>query len=452
MQNRDLYKKYNKAVPRYTSYPTVPHWEINSMKENDWKEVVKKAFSTYGEDGTSLYIHLPYCESLCTYCGCNTRITINHAVEVPYIEALLKELDLYLNALDEKPIVNDIHLGGGTPTFFSPENLNKLLQGIKAKVKFTSEPEFSFEGHPANTTREHLEVLFNNGFKRLSLGIQDFDPKIQKLINRKQSFEQVKQVVEDARALNYESINFDIIYGLPQQTPESIEDTVGKVIELKPDRIAYYSYAHVPWKHKGQRAYDENDLPTDEEKRALYELGKSMLLNAGLIDIGMDHFSTPEDSLTIAHDKGELHRNFMGYTHLNGKLLIGLGVSSISDVYFGYAQNEKIVERYLEKVNNGILPLTKGHFLSKDEITTRKAVNDILCNGKTEASTISSLPFKTKTQIYKNLHELEADNLVELGGVISVKNEGLKFIRNVAASFDSKLFETQKEKMFCSSI
>ena len=298
----DLVSKYNIQAPRYTSYPTVPYWD-NTMNEAKWVQHIKNAFVKYNKEGISLYIHLPYCESLCTYCACNTRITVNHKVEVPYIESLLKEWQLYLNQFESKPLIKEIHLGGGTPTFFSPENLTHLLSSILKTVDVAKDYDFSFEGHPGNTTKAHLQALFNLGFKRVSFGIQDFDEKVQDTINRYQTFEEVDQVINDAREIGYTSINFDLVYGLPYQTVESINDTITKIISLKPERIAFYSYAHVPWLKPGQRKYSEKDLPADSYKRSLYEEGKKLFLLANYSDIGMDHFALPNDSLFDAFEK-----------------------------------------------------------------------------------------------------------------------------------------------------
>ncbi|MEZ5022848.1 MAG: radical SAM protein [Chitinophagales bacterium] len=286
MLNTELIQKYNVQGPRYTSYPTVPYW-TNNPTNDQWIDHVKKVFhSSNSEEGISLYIHLPYCESLCTFCACNKRITINHAVEKPYIEALLKEWALYLQLFDEKPIIKEIHLGGGTPTFFQPENLHLLLSTIISSSIKHDEAAYSFEAHPKNTTKAHLETLFQLGFKRLSLGIQDFDPEVQRIINRVQPFEMVEEVVNNARDIGYESINFDLIYGLPKQDIDSIKMTIELVNQLVPDRIAFYSYAHVPWiKGGGQRLFTEADLPKDAEKRELYELGKQMFEAADYVEI-----------------------------------------------------------------------------------------------------------------------------------------------------------------------
>ena len=240
----DLVSKYNIQVPRYTSYPTVPYWD-NTMNEDKWMEHIKSSFIKYNKDGISLYIHLPYCESLCTYCACNTRITVNHKVEIPYIESLLKEWQLYLQQFNGKPLIKEIHLGGGTPTFFAPQNLSYLLQSILDTVDVANDYDFSFEGHPSNTTKEHLQALYLLGFKRVSFGIQDFDDKVQDTINRYQSFEEVNTVVNDAREIGYTSINFDLVYGLPYQTIDTINQTISQIISLKLERWSCKSFAKI---------------------------------------------------------------------------------------------------------------------------------------------------------------------------------------------------------------
>src|SRR5690606_4625858 len=289
----------------------------------------------------------PFCESLCTFCGCNKRITKQHSVEDIYLNAVLKEWNLYLGLFSEKPIIKEMHLGGGTPTFFSPDNLKRLIDGIFKDAKRADDYEFSFEGHPNNTTREHLQSLYNLGFRRVSYGVQDYNETVQKAIHRIQPFENVKYVTEQAREIGYTSVGHDIIFGLPFQTLEDVERTILKTKELLPDRLAFYSYAHVPWiKGNGQRGFNEDDLPTPEIKRKQYELGKKLLAEVGYTEIGMDHFALSTDSLYQSMAEGRLHRNFMGYTASKTQAMIGLGVSSISDSLYAFSQNEKNLEAY----------------------------------------------------------------------------------------------------------
>ena len=271
-----LIRKYNQAVPRYTSYPTVPFWESNINVAN-WQKVFAEQFHLQNPaKGISIYIHLPFCESLCTYCGCNKKITKNHKVEEDYLLAIEKEWNLYRKLMTQTPVIREIHLGGGTPTFFSPASLKRLLNVLLKKSIIHPAHEFSIEGHPNNTTKEHLQLLYSMGFRRISYGVQDMDPEVQRVINRIQPIENVKLATETARAMGFTSVNFDLIYGLPLQTVDSIEKTIREVIELKPDRIAFYSYAHVPWTSKAQRLFDETHLPGAEEKIQLYLKGKEL--------------------------------------------------------------------------------------------------------------------------------------------------------------------------------
>ena len=375
------FSKYNVAVPRYTSYPTVPYWDHESFKMAGYEKSLINAYWESCKE-VSIYIHLPFCESLCTYCACNTRITKNHEVELPYIDYLLKEWHLYLERLPEKPIIKEIHLGGGTPTFFSPRNLSKLLGGILKEARVAENPQFSFEGHPGNTTSNHLRVLRSLGFSRVSFGIQDFDLEVQKLINRMQSFEQVKAVTEKARELGYESVNYDMVYGLPGQTEKSVEETLRKVLKLRPERIAYYSYAHVPKLKPAQKSFEEY-LPSTEEKYAFSVLGKKAFLEAGYLEVGMDHYVLPDDELIRAQRQGDLHRNFMGYTSFTSKLLVGLGVSAISDSWSGFAQNEKTIPAYYQKLDQNELPILRGHLHTADDLFIRKHILNLMCNFRT---------------------------------------------------------------------
>ncbi|MCY1520205.1 Oxygen-independent coproporphyrinogen III oxidase [compost metagenome] len=381
---------------------------------------------------------MPFCESLCTYCGCNTRITKNHAVELPYIQAVIKEWDLYVALLGERPKIKELHLGGGTPTFFSPENLQLLLKHILRDVELATDSEFSFEAHPANTTIAHLQSLYELGFKRLSLGIQDFDPKVQFMINRFQTPAQVLAVVEKAREIGYTSINFDLIYGLPAQTLVGLAETMTEVITMKPDRIAFYSYAHVPWLKPGQRHYSDKDLPKGEEKFALYELGRDLLLDAGFKDIGMDHFALAGDALYQASLNKQLHRNFMGYTHQHTQLLIGLGVSSISDCWTAFAQNPKTVEAYLNKVNTGTLAVEKGHLLNDLDLKIRKHILEVMCQG------ITHFEDGISEAHHKRLSSLISDGIVEVDdNQVIVTHLGQSFLRNVCMAFDERFWAQQ---------
>lgn len=438
-----LITRYNQPIPRYTSYPTVPFWK-NNIDKNSWSETFSKQFSLQNSNtGISLYIHLPFCESLCTYCGCNKKITTNHSVEDNYIDAIEKEWKLYKALMAEKPLIREIHLGGGTPTFFSPENLERLLHIFLDDSHTHPDHAFSIEGHPNNTTRQHLDTLYSLGFRRISYGVQDLDPKVQQVINRIQPASQVRYATEQARAAGFTSVNFDLIYGLPLQTKQSIENTIREVISLKPERIAFYSYAHVPWTSKAQRLFDESDLPSAEEKIQLYLLGKKLLVSAGYYDVGMDHFALPEDELYIAKQQGKLHRNFMGYTVQDTGILLGLGVSSISDTGNAFAQNEKTLHDYYDNINNGRLAINRGYFLDEEDVVFRNYIKSISCNGYTRFRP-EDLPILREI-CFPQLEQPVKDSLVVYNDeALELTQKGNYFIRNICSVFDLYL---QKNKV-----
>jgi oxygen-independent coproporphyrinogen-3 oxidase len=443
---KNLIQKYNIPGPRYTSYPTVPFWDKKGIALDDWEQSTIKAFKESNDsEGISLYIHLPFCESLCTFCACHKRITKRHSVEEPYMETVLKEWDLYCNLLKDRPKIREIHLGGGTPTFFSSESLKKLINGIFIRADKFEEFEFSYEGHPNHTTKEQLQTLYDLGARRNSFGIQDYDPVVQKAIHRVQSFEQVKKVNDWSREIGYKSISHDLIFGLPFQTEESIRTTIKNTIALKPDRIAYYSYAHVPWiKGVGQRGFDENDLPKDDEKRFLYELGKQLFFENGYVEIGMDHFALKTDSLYKSMEAKKIHRNFMGYTAGKTELMIGLGMSSISDSWYGFAQNDKTVEGYTETVNKGIIPIFRGHLLTETDLIIRKHILNLMCNLETEWNV--GLTNSVKNEIVSRLQEMISDGLLEVTDTkVIVKEEGRMYVRNICMAFDLKLIENKPD-------
>ncbi|SEI58166.1 oxygen-independent coproporphyrinogen-3 oxidase [Dyadobacter koreensis] len=441
--DKDLLFKYNTPGPRYTSYPTVPYWDKTPPTEQKWKELASNAFSiSNNKEGISLYIHLPFCESLCTYCGCNTRITINHKVEEIYINAVLKEWELYFSIFGEtRPVIREIHLGGGTPTFFSPENLTNLIQGLLKNSNVHTKAQFSFEAHPGNTTDEHLQALYNVGFRRISIGVQDFNPLVLAVINRHQTYDQISRLTKKAREIGYTSVNYDIVYGLPFQKVCTMMETIMRVVQLRPDRIAFYSYAHIPWIKPGQRKYSEKDLPDADKKMAIYETGRNALELSGYYDIGMDHFSLETDELYKAQQEGRLHRNFMGYTDTHTQLLIGLGASSISDSWTGYVQNEKTIEAYYEKIKAGSLPVFKGHNLTKNDLILRKHILRIM----TQFETTWKKEEEVCVDLYKaidRLSEMQFDDLVEIEPFhLRVTEKGKAFVRNVCMAFDAKLGE-----------
>jgi oxygen-independent coproporphyrinogen III oxidase len=437
-----LLRKYNVPGPRYTSYPTVPSW-TDSPTPAQWVESVAAALRDSAAQGigAALYAHIPFCQSLCTYCGCNTRITRNHAVADPYVSAVLREWDLYLEMLGADVPVTELHLGGGTPTFLTPAELEKLVRGIleRARVRVLPGAEFSVEADPRVTTREHLETLARHGFRRLSLGIQDFDPRVQEVVHRVQSEEQVGALTREARELGFTSINYDLIYGLPLQTLGSIEATIGAVRRLRPDRIAFYAYAHVPWIKPSQRRFTEADLPAGDDKRALYELGRRMLEAEGYREVGMDHFALESDGLWLATRQGTLHRNFMGYTPRRVAPLVGLGVSAIGDSWTAFAQNEKLVETYQARVEKGELPLLRGHVLGAEDLVLRRHVLNLM-TALTTSWEDPALDTPYLAEVPGKLAELQADGLVELQGKrCRVTEAGRPFLRNVCMAFDARL-------------
>lgn len=439
-----LVRKYNQPVPRYTSYPTVPFWKEEIGVEN-WKTAFRNKFEEQNHtNGISLYLHLPFCESLCTYCGCNKKITTNHRVEDEYLLAIEREWVIYRRLMKQTPVIRELHIGGGTPTFFSPRNLQRLLNFILRSSIIHPRHEFSIEGHPNNTTKEHLKVLYNLGFRRISYGVQDNDPEVQRIINRIQPFENVKRATEMARTTGFTSVNFDLIYGLPLQTLESIERTINQTIELKPDRIAFYSYAHVPWTSKAQRLFDESHLPSAEEKILLYLKGKELLMKNGYVDIGMDHFALPSDELYKAWKGGRLHRNFMGYTTTSTKFLLGLGVSSISDTGNAFAQNNKTLHEYYESVSENKLPIKKGYFLSEEDQAFRQYILEIICKGEVSFAE-NHLPI-LEQYTFPVLKDLEKDGLIVWDKYgLTVTPQGHNFLRNICSAFDLYLHRSSKD-------
>lgn len=423
--------KYNVPGPRYTSYPPVPEWN-KQFTEEAWLNEVASA----GQTPISMYIHLPYCESLCTYCGCNKRITKNHYVEIPYIFDLLKELAYYNNKTGIKFELSNLHFGGGTPTFFSPENLYLLVKGLLKENRVSPDHSFSFEAHPANTTADHIKTLKDLGFNRLSLGVQDFNPIVQKAIHRYQTVEDVASITKLARNNGYQSVNFDLIYGLPFQTVQSISHSFEKVLAIRPDRIAFYSYAHVPWKSPSQRGYSEKDLPSAEEKLELYFKGKELLEAEGYIQIGMDHFALPTDDLYKAQLDGTLNRNFMGYTEHKTNLLLGLGASSISESPGMYVQNEKVIETYSDAISEEKLPFINGHTLTESEKILKFHITELMCQLQTDVEEVFKIA-DNKEFIQSQINDLIADELVQLNGYqLTMTSHGKHLIRPACMALD----------------
>ena len=431
----DLFAKYDVPAPRYTSYPTVPFW-TDSPTTGRWLEELDKAFA---DDAStwSLYFHLPFCESLCTFCACNTVITRDHGREEGYVDLLATEWGRYLDrvpALAERPLLG-VHLGGGTPTFFAKDNLERILKPILTKARIDPNRfEASVEVHPGHTSRDQLVLLHSLGFTRISIGVQDFDPEVQRLVNRHQPYEVTKSVTDIARELGYTSVNYDLIYGLPRQNPERFRETVEKTIDLRPDRIALYRFARVPWIKPAHRSYKDEDLPVAGDKRALYELAREMLARAGYVEIGMDHFALPSDGMAEAQRKHTLHRNFQGYTETRTTVLLGLGVSAISEAPTCFHQNEKAFPEYERRVRQGEIPTLRGHLLSEDDQRLREQILEFMTRFKVE------LRPEQQDDAKVFLQPMIEDGLVKVSDdSLQLTVKGTPFLRNACMFFDQRL-------------
>jgi oxygen-independent coproporphyrinogen-3 oxidase len=431
----ELLEKYDVPVPRYTSYPAVPNWQ-ETPAPDVWIEALQASLASESSS-LAIYLHLPFCETLCTFCGCNTVITRNRERSSPYVETVLAELDLYLSrvpALGRRP-VSQLHLGGGTPTFLPPAVLASLLDGLAARLPLRADGyEGSVEVDPRATTAEHLQVLRQHGLSRISLGVQDIDHEVLRLVNRPQPLEITAGLCALARAAGFESINFDLIYGLPGQTPDSTRRLAEAVVGLRPDRLAVYSFARVPWIKPAQRKFTDEQVPAGAAKRRLYEILRERLLAAGYFEIGLDHFALPGDALAVAAAAGRLHRNFMGYTDRRTTALLGLGVSAISETPSCFLQNEKVITVYERRVGEGEIPALRGHVLSEDDRRRAGAIRSLMTTGRAPLTADDRLAAASK------LADLIGDGIVEIeANELRVTAEGKPFIRNVAAFFDTYL-------------
>jgi oxygen-independent coproporphyrinogen-3 oxidase len=449
----DLLAKYNQPGPRYTSYPTAPEWDDN-FGENELREVFKEAGSKPAP--VSLYFHLPFCQSLCLYCGCNVVISKDREVAVPYIDSLKKEIEWVSREVDRSRTVEQIHWGGGTPTFLSPGQVEDLYSFINERFSISTSAEVSIEIDPRVTTDEHLRTLRRVGFNRVSLGVQDFDPTVQKTIHRIQPFADTRRLFDRCRELGFDSINVDLIYGLPHQTAESFSDTVAKIIEMSPDRIAVFSYAHVPWMKKQQGSF-ARFLPEGMEKFRIFTRAIAMLTEAGYRYIGLDHFARPEDEICGAQDDRTLHRNFQGYTTKAGCDLYAMGVSSISGLEGAYAQNWRDLPNYYRAIEEGRWPVMRGVRVSEEDKLRRSVINRVLCHAavvKREVERDFHIVFDDHFAAeIEMLSELEMDGLVRLfPDRIEIAPLGRIFIRNVAMVFDQYLNTSKKRQVFSSTL
>ncbi|PKR79777.1 oxygen-independent coproporphyrinogen III oxidase [Brumimicrobium salinarum] len=450
MLSEEIINKYNVSSPRYTSYPTILDWNRMEFSELEFKPEFIKSEQNKNHS-TSVYVHLPFCESLCTFCGCHKHITKQHSVEAPYIDAVIKEWQMYEKLNGEAIQVDEIHLGGGTPTFFAAEQLKRLIEAIK--VKTGPDPLFSIEGHPNHTSDEQLKVLSDLGFRRVSFGVQSYSPIVQKAINRIQPYEQVEKVTIASRKAGFTSISHDLVFGLPMQTMEDMMDTIDKTIHLKPDAISLYSYAHVPWvKGTGQRGFSEEDLPSGDEKRALYEKSKERLLEEGYVEIGMDHFALPSDMLAVALKEGRLNRTFMGYTTNITDRMIGLGASAISSYPFGYAQNIKSTRGYHGKIDANELPIVKGHIHTQTDAILKDHVTQLMCQFKTTFADDDWM--KAHVMSFKEeINDFQKDGIIEWNeNEIVVTEDGKPFSRNVCMTLDPHANKMPSKGRFSKSV
>ena len=438
--DKTLYEKYDIAAPRYTSYPTVPYWE-GAIDLDAYLKSVNESIDAESTEW-SLYLHIPFCETLCSFCGCNTIITKDHSREHSYVQLLIDELDMYLErvpALAKRPL-RELHLGGGTPSFLSVENLSRLLDAFYQRLSLAQNFQASIEADPRHTHIEQLEALAEYRFRRISIGVQDFNHSVQKLVNRLQPYACVKQVVEQSRALGFESVNLDLIYGLPRQTLACMQETIAKTLELRPDRIALYSLAWVPWIKPSQRLFRKSDLPMAMDKWRLYAYAKEQLLSAAYLEIAMDHFALPADSLAIAQRQRTLHRNFMGYTAHRTDLLLGLGVSAISQTKDFFYQNQKMLDQYKTNLGDRNLAFLRGHALSKEDQFYASIILELMTRGELVFPEIPEL----RTQSEAFLAEMQTDGLIEFidssdTSILRLTPKGRPFLRNVCLAFDQRL-------------
>jgi oxygen-independent coproporphyrinogen-3 oxidase len=440
-QSLQLLKKYNVPGPRYTSYPTVPSWK--GINEDQWFEHFQKALSG-DKPSISIYIHVPFCETLCAFCGCTKMITKNRGYADEYLEAVHREFSFFETMIPEGTEVSEIHLGGGSPSWLAPAELQTLLAPILNSKKLKINKSFleqSIEMDPRTTTQEHCEEMLSLGFNRVSLGIQDTNAQVLKSIQRDQSLELVTRVINDLKKNGIELFNLDLIYGLPFQTPETIKQTITDILVFRPTRLALYSYAHVPSLKPAQKRLEKDGLPTAEEKMLIQEVARTMLIEAGYFEIGMDHFALPSDSLYKSFEKKELHRNFMGYTVQRSKVLLGLGPSSLSDAWTAFSQNEKDYKKWREDILAKNYSLIHGHVLTEKELFKRTKILDLMCEFETEL-----LPSELSHNQQQKIEMLVQDQLLTQTATTLKSTElGKQFIRNICMAIDDS-FEGAPEK------
>lgn len=450
---RERIARYDRPGPRYTSYPTAPVFTDEFGGED-----FRRALAQCRDREISLYIHVPFCERLCSYCACNKRITQDHSVAAPYLDALEKEVDLVAESLGGPRQSVQLAVGGGTPTFFSPEELDRMCGIVDSRFPPVRDAERSIEVDPRVTTREQLAVLAERGFNRISMGVQDFSERVQRAVNRIQSREQTEKLAREARELGFGSVNFDLIYGLPFQTVESFSETVDRVIETRPERIALYSYAHVTWISKAQRGFEKKDLPGPERKLAVFLAAVERFEKAGYRFLGLDHFALPEDELSLAAETGDLRRNFMGYTTRAGVDAIAFGASGISETADAYAQSVREPGEWQERLSSGDLATLRGWWLSDDDKRRKWLIQHLMCQGEVDPAAYRARFGEELTDripdIEARLHPFVEDDLLvaENGGYV-VTPLGRLFLRVLAMEFDAYLpGQTGERPMFSRTV
>jgi len=436
-------QKFDVSGPRYTSYPTADRF-VEAFTEEEYKLTLNQRRVGGLALPLSIYVHIPFCENLCFYCACNKIITKHHERSVEYLGYLSKEIDLHVQHLGTGQTISQLHLGGGSPTFFSDNELSELMAIIKRSFTLAPGGEYSIEIDPRTVDAQRLAHIASLGFNRLSFGVQDFDPEVQKAVHRIQPAEQVFSLVEAARALKFDSVNVDLIYGLPKQTSDSFKKTLAQVVALRPERIALYAYAHLPERFKPQRRIDSYELPTASDKIAMLSSALATFVEAGYVYIGMDHFALPTDALAIAKRQGRLHRNFQGYSTQPDCDLIGLGVSSIGRIGATYSQNAKTLEEYYDFLNQGRFPVVRGLALSRDDLVRRAVIMALMCQGSLQYESIElayMIDFKSYfSSELEALKELENTGMLVLeDGGIQITDFGWFFVRAVAMLFDRYL-------------
>jgi oxygen-independent coproporphyrinogen-3 oxidase len=441
----ELLRRFDVPGPRYTSFPTADRF-VEAFSADDYTQALSQRRSGLAARSLplSIYVHIPFCESLCYYCACNKIITKHHDRASPYLRYLAREVDLHTRQIGMGQAISQMHLGGGSPTFLNDDELSELMAMLRRNFQFAAGGEYSIEIDPRTVDVARLDMLAKLGFNRLSFGVQDFDTAVQKAVHRVQPAEQVFSLVEAARARGFESINVDLIYGLPRQSPESFDRTLAQIGALRPDRIALYAYAHLPERFKPQRRIDATELPSGAAKVAMLSRSLVSLRAAGYVYVGMDHFALPDDPLAIAKRQGRLHRNFQGYSTQPDCDLIGLGVSSIGRIGATYSQNAKTMEEYCDLLDQGQFPVVRGLALSRDDLVRRAVIMALMCQGQVQFESVNlAYLIDCKTYFAKELEDMQ--DLVDQGLVavdetgIQVTAQGWFFVRAVAMVFDRYL-------------